>query len=229
LLDWLATNFVEKGWSIKWLHKQIMLSSAYQQSSVEDAGKLQEDPSNKLLWRKSPLRLEAEVIRDSIIEVSSGLDRTLYGEFVPLKKGSDGQFVVDETGHEGARKRRSIYLLNRKTGPHGFLLAFDVPTMDAGSMAVRFRSSLPTQSLAMMNNDFVIESAKELAARLEEEAGSDWENRARRAYELVYSRPPRSEELELIHGALNGSNGDQSDWFVICQALLGSNEFLYSY
>jgi hypothetical protein len=68
-----------------------------------------------------------------------------------------------------------------------------------------------------------------LAARLEEEAGSNWESRARRAYELVYSRPPRSEELELIHGALNGSNGDQSDWFVICQALLGSNEFLYSY
>jgi len=229
LLDWLATNFVENGWSFKWLHKQIMLSSAYRQSSVEDAEKLQEDPSNKLLWRKSPLRLEAEVIRDAIIEVSGGLDRTLYGEFIPLKKGADGQFVVDETGHEGARKRRSIYLLNRKTGPHGFLLAFDAPTMDAGSMAVRFRSALPAQSLAMMNNNFVIESAKDLAARLEADAGPDWESRARRVYELLFSRPPRSGELKLIRRALKGSNGDQSDWFVICQALLGSNEFLYSY
>jgi hypothetical protein len=87
LLDWLATSFVENGWSMKWLHKQIMLSAAYRQSSAEDAVKLSADPSNKLLWRRSPARLDAEAIRDAILTVSGQLDRRLYGSPIPVKKG----------------------------------------------------------------------------------------------------------------------------------------------
>src|SRR5207249_3949669 len=134
LLDWLATNFVEHGWSIKWLHRQIMLSAAYRQSSVEDPVKLSADPSNKLLWRRSPIRLEAEEIRDAILQASGQLDFTMYGPPIPVKKGPDGQFLADEKG----ARRRSIYILTRKGAPHSFLLAFDQPTMDAGNMPVRF-------------------------------------------------------------------------------------------
>jgi hypothetical protein len=227
LLDWLATSFVEHGWSFKWLHKQIMLSTAYRQSSSEDPAKLAADPSNKLLWRKSPLRLEAEDIRDAILEVAGLLDRTLYGESVPLKKGPDGQFLVDDTA-KGSR-RRSVYLQSRKTAPQGFLLAFDAPTMDSGNMPVRFRSALPVQALAMMNNSFVIDSSKAFAARLEREAGSDFDRRVLRAYLLAFSRAPRAAELQVIHPAIEGKQADQAAWRVFCQALFGSSDFLYSY
>jgi hypothetical protein len=101
--------------------------------------------------------------------------------------------------------------------------------MDAGNMPVRFRSSLPAQALAMTNNPFVIESARAFAARLEREAGPDWESRVRRAYELAYSRPPRPRELKVIRAALKGKEKDEPAWSVVCQALFGASEFLYSY
>ena len=225
LLDWLATSFVEHGWSLKWLHKQIMLSAAYRQSSAEDSVKLAADPSNKLLWRKSPIRLDAEAIRDAMLTVSGQLDSALYGPPTPVKKGPDGQFIVDEKGAH----RRSIYVLTRKSTPQSFLLAFDQPTMDAGNMPVRFRSALPVQALAMMNNGLVVESSKVFADRLEKESGATLDARVRRAYELAYSRPPRPDELKVIHAALEGKSKDGSAWRVFCQALLGTSEFLYSY
>jgi hypothetical protein len=226
LLDWLATSFVENGWSLKWLQKQIMLSAAYRQSSAEDPVKLAADPANKLLWRKSPMRLAAEDIRDAILQISGRLDPTLYGEPVPVRKAGDGQFVEDKPA--GAPNRRSLYVLTRKNTPLSFLLAFDQPTMDAGNMPLRFRSALPAQSLAMMNNPLVIESAKAFAARIAKEAGEGIDNRLRRAYELVYSRPPRPEELKILHAAIETKSSDPGEWLVLCQALLGANEFLYS-
>jgi hypothetical protein len=223
LLDWLATNFVEHGWSLKWLHKQMVLSAAYRQSSAEDPAKLAADPSNKLLWRKSPIRLDAEQIRDAILAVSGQLDPELYGQPVPVKKGQDGQYLVDETAR-GAH-RRSVYVLTRKSTPQSFLLAFDQPTMDAGNMPVRFRSALPVQALALMNNSLVIQSSRIFALRLEKEAGDAFDARVRRAYELAYSRAPRPEELKVIHAALEGKD----IWRVFCQALFGASEFLYSF
>jgi hypothetical protein len=223
LLDWLATSFVEHGWSLKWLHKQIVLSAAYRQSSAEDPTKLAADPANKLLWRKSTMRLDAEEIRDAILQVSGQLDAELYGSPVPVKRGPDGQYLVDETA-KGAH-RRSVYVLTRKSTPQSFLLAFDQPTMDAGNMPVRFRSALPVQALAMMNNSLVVQGSKVFAERLEKEAGAGFDDRVRRAYELAYSRPPRPEELKVIHAAIEGKDS----WRVFCQALLGASEFLYSF
>src|SRR5207253_8269278 len=196
----LATSFVENGWSLKWLHRQIMLSNAYRQSAVQDPVKLAADPSNKLVWRKAPLRPDAEEIRDAILQTSGRLDLTLYGEPVQVRKGADGQFVEDQP--MDAPHRRSIYVLTRKSTPQSFLLAFDQPTMDAGNMPVRFRSALPVQSLAMMNNPLVIESAKAFAASIAKEAGEGIDNRLRRAYELAYSRPPRPEELKILDAAI---------------------------
>ena len=129
---------------------------------------------------------------------------------------------MDETA-KGAH-RRSLYLLARKSTPQSFLLAFDQPTMDAGNMPVRFRSALPVQALAMMNNSLVIQGSKVFADRLEKEAGAGFDERVRRAYELAYSRPPRPEELKVIHAAIEGKD----TWRVFCQALFGASEFLYS-
>lgn len=225
LLDWLAVSFVEHGWSLKWLHKEIMQTAAYRQSSAEDAAKLAVDPANTLLWRKSPMRLEAEEIRDAILAVSGQLDPAMYGPPTQVKKGPDGQFLVDEKG----AYRRSVYVLTRKSTPQSFLLAFDQPTMDAGNMPVRFRSALPVQALAMMNNSLVIQSSKVFAERLEKETGAGFDERVRRAYELAYSRAPRPEELRVIHAALEGKDKEPSRWRVFCQALFGASEFLYSY
>ncbi len=227
LLDWLATSFVENGWSLKWLHKQIMLSAAYRQSSTEDSLKLAADPSDKLLWRKAPVRLDAEEIRDAMLQAAGLLDLTLYGESVQVRKGTDGQFVEDQAA--GALQRRSIYVLTRKSTPQSFLLAFDQPTMDAGSMPVRFRSALPVQSLAMMNNPLVMEATKGFAARVAKEAGDGFDKRVQRAFELAYSRPARPEELKVIHAAMEPKSKDKSAWLTLCQALFGANEFLYSY
>jgi hypothetical protein len=226
LLDWLATSFVENGWSLKWLHRQILLAAAYTQSSAEDAAKLAADPANKLLWRKSPVRLEAEEIRDAVLAVTGQLDRTMFGPSIPVKKGFDGQFVVDDS--KGGANRRSVYVLTRKSTPHSFLLAFDQPTMDAGNMGSRFRSALPLQALAMMNNPLVIQSSKVLAERIQKEAGVEINDRVRRAYELVYSRSARPEELKVIRASFEGKANDSSAWRVFCQALLGTSEFLYS-
>jgi hypothetical protein len=227
LLDWLATNFVENGWSLKWLHRQIMLSSAYRQSSAEDAAKLAVDPSNKLVWRKAPLRLDAEQIRDAMLSVAGRLDLTLFGEAVLVRKGADGQFIEDQKME--APHRRSIYVLTRKSTPLSFLLAFDQPTMDAGNMPVRFRSALPVQSLAMMNNPLVVESAKAFSARVMKDGGETLEGRVRFAYELAYGRAPRPEESKVLYAAMEANSKDPSQWLVLCQALLGANEFLYSY
>ena len=227
LLDWLAVSFVQHGWSLKWLHREIMLSAVYRQSSAEEAAKLAADPSDKLLWRMPPIRLDAEEIRDAMLAVSGRLDVTMYGEPVPVRKAPDGQFLEDQPIE--APHRRSIYVLTRKSTPQSFLLAFDQPTMDAGNMPVRFRSALPGQSLALMNNPLVIESAKALAARIEKEAGEGLDSRLRRAFELAYSRPPRPEELRILHASLAANVKNPSAWMIVCQALLGANEFLYAY
>jgi hypothetical protein len=227
LLDWLATGLVENGWSLKWLHKQMMLSAAYRQSSAEDPVKLAADPSNKLLWRKSPVRLEAEDIRDAMLQIGGRMDSTLYGEPVPVRKAPDGQFIEDQPA--GALHRRSIYVMTRKGTPHSFLLAFDQPTMDAGNMPVRFRSALPAQSLALMNNPLIVECAKAFAARLLKEGGDKTGARLQYAFELAYARPPRPEEFKVMRAFLEANQTDPNVWFTICQALFGASEFLYAW
>ena len=224
LLDWLTVDFVQNGWSLKHLHRRIMLSSAYRQSSAERAEAMASDPTNKLLWRKSPLRVEAEVLRDSMLALSGRLDGKMFGQYEPLMQNEDGQWVIDE--RQGNDRRRSLYITNRRSGTHGFMLAFDAPPMDNGNMPQRFRSALPTQSLALMNGAFVLETAEALAERARKEGG-DMDASLRRLFELVYGRAARTEELLLAHNALEASNDLEAGWRTVCQALLASNEFLY--
>jgi len=227
LLDWLTVNFVKNGWSFKWLHRQIMLSTAYRQTSVEQAQKVAADPTNKLLWRKAPIRLEAEAIRDSILSVSGELEPRMFGKYEPLTKTSDGEWIVD-TKQGGDDTRRSIYILNRRSAYHSLLQTFDAPPMDNGNAPQRFRAALPTQSLALMNGPFVVERADAFARRVMSES-SDFDGRVRRAFELAYGRPPEDGERNLAHRYLEDRSNDLEAWRTFCQAILGSNQFLYSF
>ncbi len=227
LLDWLATSFVEHGWDIKWLHRQIMLSTVYRQSSQEDPAKMAADPSNKLLWRKAPLRLEAEVIRDSMLQVSGLLQNDLGGPQVPLKRGPDGQFVEDDK--KGNPNRRSLYLSYARTRPQGFLKAFDCPDMTSDSQSQRFRSALPTQSLALLNNSLSRRASLAFARQVLERSGGDAERAVRLAFTEAYSREPYPEEMALARQTLARAASPEEGVRLLTQGILAANDFLYSF
>ncbi len=227
LLDWLAVEFVESGWDLKALHKKIMLSTVYRQSSAEDSQKLADDPTNLALWRKTPLRLEAEVIRDSILAVSGDLDLEPFGEYEPVIKRPDGQWILDPK--KANLNRRSVYIAQSRTRPHGFLLAFDAPTMDNQNAPKRFRSALPVQALALMNSPFIVRSAEALSERTRAETDGDFDLRLERLFRLIYNRPPEDEETRVAHDLIESADDRDGAWRTLCQSLLASNEFLYSY
>ncbi len=136
LLDWLAVSFVEHNWDLKWLQRQILLSSVYRQSSAEDAQKLEADPANKLLWRKAPLRLDAEVVRDTMLQVSGLLDEEMFGPQQPLKRAADGQFTEDPA--RGNANRRSLYLSYARTRPRGLFTGIRQSGYDVGFAIAAF-------------------------------------------------------------------------------------------
>ncbi len=227
LLDWLAVDFVESGWDIKRMHREIMLSAVYRQASLEEPEKMAADPSNKLLWRKSPLRLDAEALRDSMLSVSGLLNKTMFGEFDPIKEAPDGQYLPDEKA--GPRNRRSVYLAQSRTRPVGFLHAFDMPTMTQDSVAQRFRSTRPSQALVLLNNPLVRTASTALADRVLEEKHGEVDAALDRAFELAYSRKPRPQELQAARSLLSSTDDQKKALRLFVQAMLGANDFLYSY
>jgi hypothetical protein len=227
LLDWLAVSFVEHGWDIKWLTKQIMMSSVYRQSSTEDSAKMAADPSDKLLWRKAPLRLEAETIRDSMLEISGLLDPKMFGPPEPLKRAEDGQWVEDNT--KGNPNRRSVYLAYARTRPEGFLRAFDCPDMTSDSQSERFRAALPIQSLALLNNPLAVRAAKAIAGQVLEQSQGNIDEALNRAFTEVYSRPPYPEELSLAKRAISSASDPAGGLRLFIQGMIGANDFLYSF
>ncbi len=227
LLDWLAVDFVESGWDIKRMHRQIMLSAVYRQSSQEYPEMMAADPANKLLWRKSPLRLDAEVLRDSMLAVSGTLNKQMFGEFDAIKEAPDGQYLPDE--EVGPRNRRSLYLAQSRTRPVGFLHAFDMPTMTQDSVGKRFRSTRPSQALVLLNNPLVRSTSKALADRAFEETRGELDAALNRVFELAYSREPTDQELRAARGLLDSSDDKQEALRLFVQAMLAANDFLYSY
>jgi hypothetical protein len=251
LLDWLAVSLVEHGWSLKWLHREILLSAVYRQSSAVDDQKLRLDQPNKLLSRWGARRLEAEAIRDAILSVSGQLNLTMFGEPIALCTAPDGNYLPDPSGRidgqrirgfnfdpppckapaqplEGSRQptRRSIYLQSRRVAAAGFLVAFDAPLMDT-NMSARFRAAAPQQALAALHNPLMLEAAQKLAERAGAEAGADPVARIRRAIELAYSRPAREAEVSFAFAQAQKQKDPELGLRLFCQALLGSNEFLY--
>ena len=163
LLDWLAHEFVSEGWSLKKLHKLIMTSTVYRQASYRKPAFEQLDPDDRALWRKAVTRLEAEVLRDRMLTATGQLDRKLFGPPIEVKEDDSGQIVVD-----AASRRRSLYIRQRRSQPVALLQAFDAPVM-VTNCDRRSSSTVATQSLMLMNGDFVLHQAASLAERAKNE------------------------------------------------------------
>ena len=159
LLDWLATDFMHSGWNLKELHRKILRSTVYRQSSAIHQREQTIDSSNFYYWRKTILRPEAEVLRDRMLAASGELNLKQFGPPVEVKADDAGQIIED-----GNPNRRSIYLQSRRSQPIALLAAFDAPVMQV-NCAKRPSSTVATQSLMMLNNAFVLERAKKLAER----------------------------------------------------------------
>ena len=182
LLDYLASRFMDEGWSIKKVHKLILMSSVYQQSSANNPRYAQIDPNNRLLWRANIRRLEYEPIRDSLLAIGGTLDTTMYGKPVNLS---------DE-----ATRRRTVYGSIDRQNPSDVLVNFDFanPDMTNGK---RHQTTVPQQALFFMNSPLVVESAKNLVSRSEFSALASDEERIKFLYLSLYQRVPASVEVQL--------------------------------
>jgi len=158
LLDWLAAEFMENGWSLKHLHRVILTSTAWRQSSLRDPAREAIDLENRFYARKSLQRLDAEILRDRMLTVSGSLQRDLFGPPVSIKEDETGQVIVD-----GAN-RRSLYVRVRRTQPVAMLQSFDAPVMEV-NCEYRPVSTVATQSLILLNGEFTLKSAGQLADR----------------------------------------------------------------
>jgi hypothetical protein len=213
LLDHLATRFVQSGWSLKVMHRLIMLSSTYQQSARVEAAGLAADPENRLLGRMNRRRLDAEAIRDGLLAVAGRLEARRGGPaFAEL-----------------AVPRRTLYLMSVRTGPGSSASDFGrlFNRADPGSIvARRDESVVAPQALFFLNDPFVIDLGRALAARLAREEPGGGEPRIRRLYALALARPPSAAEMDLGRQLL-APDGDIDPWERYCQIILSSNEFLY--
>src|SRR5262249_36827149 len=207
LLDYLAVTFEEHNWDLKWLTKQIMMSQVYRQSSAEIPEYVAADPSDKLLWRKAPLRLEAETIRDSMLKVSGLLNERMFGKQEPIKRGADGQWLEDSQGHGAAR--RSLYPAQAAPRSVNFRHVFYSPDMTSDNQPERFRASLPTQSLALMNSPLVMRASKTFTQVVLEKANRNTEEAVKAAYDLAYNRQPTAREQEIAKKAIAAEKDPQ--------------------
>ena len=236
LLDWLATEFTARGWSIKQMHRLIMTSAAYRQSCAANDVGLRIDPENKLLWRQRLRRLEAEALRDSILAVAGNINLEMYGEPVPMQARGDG--VGTPAGPAG--NRRSVYLQVRRSQPLSFLQAFDQPVMET-NCTVRGVSTVASQALELQNSEFMTLQAAAFGDRVaKESAGKDIDYAVRAAF----GRAPTDKERAVLgaflaeqakrHLPSAGTIGPEQHanakrWALadLCHMLLSANEFAY--
>jgi Protein of unknown function (DUF1553)/Protein of unknown function (DUF1549)/Planctomycete cytochrome C len=228
LLDWLAAKFVAEGWSIKAMHREILLSETYQLSSDDDPRNAALDPEDRWLWRFPRRRLDAESIRDAMLAVSGRLDTARPGRhpFPPIEDWHWTQHNAFKTVYPSVH--RSVYLMTQRLVKHPFLALFDGPDTNT-STDVRSRSTVPLQALYLLNNPFVLECAKGLAARMIA-AGSDPADRVTRGFELAWGRAPEAGEreraLRFVRDAASFAT-DHDAWTSLARILLAANEFLY--
>ena len=205
LLDWLAAEFIDRGWSVKAIHRLIIKSRAYRQASAFTSEVNQRvDPGNRMLWKMPLIRLEGEIIRDSVLAVSGALNREAGGPAVfpevdagiidSSPKGGDYQ-RWPETKDGPARWKRSVYVAQMRTITPPLLDLFDPPDKLA-SCPARSVTTVPTQALQLLNNPFIVRQARLFAERVRNEAGADPRRQASRAFLLGLSRPPSAVELD---------------------------------
>jgi hypothetical protein len=256
LLDWLASEFMASGWSLKRFHKLVMTSTAYRQSlraiPTDDI-----DPDNRLLSGTSLRRLEAETLRDSVLAISGTLNPKRFGPPVPVMPDRVGQIVIgienQDAGRPGAtidmkgeEFRRSVYVQVRRSRPLGMLDTFDAPRMSPNCES-RPSSTVAPQSLLLMNSDFVLEQSNVFAKRVKQEAGDDRQAQVVRAWELALCQTPSDQQIahalafidqQTEHLAaspeakkLAGDDKTKTPQLLalssFCQTLISSNRFLY--
>lgn len=236
LLDWLAAEFVDSGWSFKAMHKKIMLSNVYQLGSTQNDANAAIDPENQFFWRSNVRRLEAEEIRDSLLAVSGLLDNTRGGSLLNIKKGS---LIFDHTSKDGTTYdtfRRSVYLPVVRNNLYDLFALFDYSDADIPASG-RETSTVAPQALYLMNSPLMLQISAATANRLLGEHSED-HHRINRLYELAYGRPATHTERERFLNYLSrfqesfreyGNEPDPrlSAWAVVIQGILSSNEFFY--
>jgi hypothetical protein len=239
LLDWLATEFVRGGWKVKELHRLIVTSSAYRQSSSPRPSAAAVDPGNQLLWRMRLRRLESEAVRDAVLAVSGRLDRAAGGPPVPIEPHPDGMVVVPDQGlpTPTARWRRSLYLFARRNYNLTLLNVFDQPVM-ATNCTRRVHSAVPLQSLTLLNDGFLLEQADRFAARVAAAADSE-PGRVGAAFRLAFAREPSPAEVAASAALLKKlreryaaeklppPEAERKALARLCHMLMCANEFLY--
>jgi hypothetical protein len=227
LLDWLATEFVSRGWSIKQMHRLLLTSATYRQSSrPDDATAEERDPQNMLLHRMNVQRLEAEPIRDALLALSGRLDDRMYGPSVlpHLTPFMEGRGRPGRSGPLDADGRRSLYINVRRNFLTPMFLAFDFPTPFT-TMGKRSTSNVPAQALTLMNNPFVVQQARQWADGIARET-ADPPSRVRRLYQTAFHRDPTADELAaglafLAEGPADVSVRD------LAHVLLNVKEFVF--
>jgi uncharacterized protein DUF1553/uncharacterized protein DUF1549/cytochrome c len=237
LLDWLALEFIDNGWSLKRLHRRILLSSTYQSSSSATPAALVLDPENRLLSRFRPRRAEAEVVWDAMRAAAATLDRRMFGlpVFPPLDEGElVGSYKKWPAGRAEDANRRALYIVARRSFRFPRLGAFDPPD-NTGSCGQRDSTVVPNQALTLLNNRSVREQAGAMAERLLLETNGDSEAMAARAWLVAYGRPITVDEQKEATAFLrarekaagNPADARTSAITDLCVALFNTNEFIY--
>jgi cytochrome c553 len=238
LLDWLAAEFVTDGWSVKKLHRRIMLSATYRMSSGHDAKAATADPDNRLLWRANVRRLEAEPIRDSLLVVGGLLDRTPGGPALTHVKNRG--YLFDHTSKDltsYASDRRSVYLPVIRNNLYDVFQLFDAPD-PAVPTGDRATTTVPTQALFFLNSELAARAADALADRLLARSDLDDAARVRLLFEFAYGRPPTAKEVGRVLAGVAAFGPDfaaepdatkrrRKAWAAVCQAALAANEFIH--
>ena len=228
LLDYLASEFMAGGWSVKNLHRRMVLSSAYQMSSEASPESARIDPANKLLQHMSVRRLEAEAIRDSILAVSGNLNSALYGPSIPphISEYQNGR-GRPQSGALDGDGRRSIYIQVRRNFMTPMFVAFDYPS-PISTIGARTVSTVPSQALMMMNNEFVASQASLWAARVSTSTATP-PDRIRSMYLEAFGRPAKAAEIAKIESfvASQGERAETGVWADVAHVLLNSAEFLF--
>ena len=218
LLDWLASEFIEEKWSMKSMIRMLVMTDAFRRSSQPNEVGLEKDANALLLWRYPPSRVEAEVLRDGVLQASGKLDPSVGGRSFRIhnvKKTYAQWEVTDNYGSD--TWRRMIYQERMRRVDDRIFTAFDFP--DCGQVrAKRPVSTTPLQALNLMNSDFVVEQSGFIAERAKKEAGSDANAQVKRAFELLLGRLPEADELEACAGV---------DLGIVCRSLINSNEFAF--
>jgi hypothetical protein len=223
LLDWLATEFMAQGWKTKALHRLIVLSATYRQSTKADEKGMAVDAGNRLLWRFPPRRLEAETIRDTILAVTGKLDLRMGGPGYNIWEKNTNYVVVFKYKSElGANEfRRMIYQFKPRAQQDQTFGVFDCPD-GSFSMPRRFASTTALQALNLLNGGFLLQQSEYFATRLQNEAKDDVTGQVRQAFHIAYQREPTPIEAEAAQSLIK-THGLPA----FCRAILNSNELIY--